>query len=372
MVPEKSNSTYPVSNQIKKSDYEEISVRDIIQKFIAWKNYILRQWKIVLLAVILGATAGFFYASNKKILYVATCTFVLEDDNGGGSGGGQFAGLTSLVGINLGGGGGGGGMFQGDNLFELYRSRKMLQKTLLSPISSSKKKDLLIDRFIVLNKADYEDDDYSKLKLVKFDPSHVTSLTRLQDSVLLNVIDKVNTKHLEIFRGRTGIITVNVRSENEVFAKQFNDQIVSTVNDFYVQTKTKKALENLAILQHQTDSIRAAMHRALTGIATSIDANPNANLSRQILRVPSQGRQTDAETNKAILSELVRNLEMAKVALRKETPLIQIIDEPIYPLRIEGLSRAITATKWGVLAGVLTILILSVLLLYRKIVQEVA
>lgn len=371
MTSENSNITYPVSKQSPKSDFEEISVRDIVHKFLAWKNYIARQWKIILLAIALGALAGFLYASYKKIVFLATCTFVLQDDNGSGGGGSQFAGLSSLVGIEI-GGGNGGGMFQGDNLLELYRSRKMLQKALLSTVEINNRKDLLINKFIATDKHDYDSDDYSRLKNVRFYPNHVAHLTRMQDSVLINVIDNINFKHLEVFRGRTGIITVNVRSTDEVFAKLFNDQLVKTVNDFYVQTKTKKALENLAILQHQTDSIRYAMHRALTSIATSIDANPNANLSRQILRVPSQGRQTDAETNKAILSELVRNTEMAKVALRKETPLIQLIDEPIYPLRIEGMSRAITATKWGLLAGMLTVFILSVILLYKKIVQEAA
>ena len=54
-----------------------------------------------------------------------------------------------------------------------------------------------------------------------------------------------------------------------------------------------------------------------------------------VKRVPSVNRQVDVQANTAILTELVKNLELAKVDLRKETPLIQIIDTPILPLPFE-------------------------------------
>jgi uncharacterized protein involved in exopolysaccharide biosynthesis len=55
--------------------------------------------------------------------------------------------------------------------------------------------------------------------------------------------------------------------------------------------------------------------------------------------VPSAKRQIDVQANTAILTQLVTNLEMAKVTLLKETPLIQIIDKPILPLMKETVSR---------------------------------
>ncbi len=51
-----------------------------------------------------------------------------------------------------------------------------------------------------------------------------------------------------------------------------------------------------------------------------------------VRRAPSAKRQVDVQANKAILTELVKQTELAKVTLRKETPLIQIIDRPILPL----------------------------------------
>src|SRR3546814_7090606 len=70
-------------------------------------------------------------------------TFVLE---GGDSKGGlsQYAGMAAMVGVDL--GGGTSGLFQGDNIFELYKSRRMLTQTLLSKTHSDSS-ELLIERY---------------------------------------------------------------------------------------------------------------------------------------------------------------------------------------------------------------------------------
>lgn len=57
-------------------------------------------------------------------------------------------------------------------------------------------------------------------------------------------------------------------------------------------------------------------------------------------------RQVDVRANTAILTQLVANLEMAKVTLRKETPLIQIIYRPIMLLEKKKKSKSVTAVQW--------------------------
>jgi uncharacterized protein involved in exopolysaccharide biosynthesis len=47
----------------------------------------------------------------------------------------------------------------------------------------------------------------------------------------------------------------------------------------------------------------------------------------------------DVQANTAILTELVKQTELAKVTLRKETPLIQVIDAPILPLEKKQLGK---------------------------------
>lgn len=167
---------------------------------------------------------------------------------------------------------------------------------------------------------------------------------------------------------KTSIIIAEVKASDEFFAKEFNDQIVKNVNDFYLQTKTKRSTENVAIMQQKTDSVRAVMNGAIYTAAAAADATPNLNPTRQVQRTaPIQRSQFSAETNKEMLGELVKNLEMSKIALHKETPLIQIVDRPILPLEMERLGKAKGGVTGGILAGFLTCVILVV----RRFLNEV-
>jgi uncharacterized protein involved in exopolysaccharide biosynthesis len=63
---------------------------------------------------------------------------------------------------------------------------------------------------------------------------------------------------------------------------------------------------------------------------------------------------------------LVKEPGLAKVTLRKETPLIQIINKPILPLPKEKFSKAKGFVMGGFLAGFLVVLGLSV----RRLLKE--
>lgn len=345
----------------------EISLKEIIVKLKTYCVLVLKKWKAIAVFAILAGIIGFVYAHNKKPLYIATTTFVLEDGDKQGGMLGQYSGLAAAAGIDI--GSGGGGIFQGENILELYKSRSMLQKALLSSANNKGKQQLLVDRYLEINKVRENAGNDKELKNIRFDVKQGTPLNRLQDSVLGKVVEDINKRYLTVTRPdkKLSIIEVDVKSEDETFSKEFNDQIVKTVNDFYIQTKTKKSLQNLSILQHQTDSVRSVLNGAIFQSASVNDATPNLNPTRQILRAPAQRFQVNAEANKAILAQLVQNLELAKITLRKETPLIQVIDSPIYPLEKIRLGRIKTFALCAFLAGFLAAGIIVV----RKIFSEI-
>ena len=121
-------------NQISSTnmDSDEISLKELILKLQEWWSYLLGQWKLIIWVSFIGSLLGLGYAFTQKPIYKAEFSFVLEDEKSGGGLGGAL-GLASQFGLDL--GGGGGGIFAGDNLLELMKSRSMVQKALLSPIS---------------------------------------------------------------------------------------------------------------------------------------------------------------------------------------------------------------------------------------------
>ncbi|NQX55259.1 lipopolysaccharide biosynthesis protein [Pedobacter panaciterrae] len=353
-------------NNLKSQD---ISLGDIVLKLKSWYQYLLSKWRTILLFFLIGGVMGFLLTYFKKPVYTATTTFVLEE-GGAENGGGQYAALASLAGINL--GGGGGGIFQVGNIVELYKSRKMIESTLLTEVDYEGKKKSLIDIYIDFNSPDKStnsnafDNDSFKSKDVLNPIIH----SRSQDSILGRVVNDINNNYLKVFKPEEGssIIRVDIRSQNEFFAKTFNDEIVKNVSDFYLKTKTKKSLDNVMILQKKTDSIRAVMNGAIYTAAMVSDATPNLNPTRQMQRaVPVQKSQFNAEANKAILSELVKNLELSKMNLLRETPLLQIVDHPVFPLNSYSFGRVKSFILGGIIAGFITCIVLIMRRLFNNI-----
>ena len=337
----------------------EMTLKELIEKGKDWYNYLLSKWKIILLMGIIGGLSGLTYSFIKKPIYTASLSFALEDDKGSGGLGGAL-GLASQLGFDF-GGGSAGGAFSGNNLLELFKSRKMVQKTLLTGVVVNGKKISLAEMYIINN--EWRDDWKGKPKFenIQFLPNvKDQKFTRVHDSILGDMYKQISEQELSVAEKdkKTDIIIVTTNDSNELFAKYFTEALVAEVSNFYVTTKSKKARMNMNILERQSDSIRNELNRAITGVAVANDNTFNLNPSLNVRRTPSARRQVDVQANTAILTELVKQTELGKVTLRKETPLIQIIDEPILPLKKEKFGKLKGLVFGGLLGGFLILLFL--------------
>jgi len=111
----------------------------------------------------------------------------------------------------------------------------------------------------------------------------------------------------------------------------------------------------VTVLQRQADSVKEVLNNSINGVASAIDANPNANPQLLILKAPSQRKQVDVQASTAIYAEIVKNLELSKISLRQDVPLIQIIDEPILPLLKTKVGKLKGIILGGILGGFLCI-----------------
>ncbi|MCH7415774.1 exopolysaccharide biosynthesis protein [Belliella sp. R4-6] len=337
---------------------DKITLKEVILRFNFWLGYLLSKWKIFIVAIIIGVVLGASISILKKPLYLAETSFVLEESDMGGMGG--MSGLASLVGVNLGSLGSSSGLFQGDNIMELYRSDNMINKTLLSPFNEES---LLIDRYISFMKLDKK--WKSKVDLASLDFSlDREDFSVTQDSVVKEISKLIRKNHLSVVKPdrKLTIIKVNIQSKDEAFSKVFNETLVEKVNGFYFETKTKKTAENLQILQSQSDSVRKILDQSLVDFANTADRIPNPNPLMQSGTVDARKRQIDISASTAVYSEIVKNLEIAKVNHRNNSPLIQIIDSPRFPLEKIHLKLK----KGMVFGGVIALLVMIVLLFVKK------
>ena len=294
-------------------------------------------------------------------------SFALEDEKGGGGLGGAL-GLASSLGFDL---GGGGSIFTGSNLTELFKSRAMVEQTLLSPVVVDGKTISLAEMYIQNQEWREKWSEKPKLKDIQFLPNtNRKYFTRVHDSILGVMYQDLSKTGLSVGQKdkKISIITIDVNSTNELFSKYFTEALVKEVSDFYVTTKSKKARMNMDILERQTDSIRRELNGAITGVAVANDNTFGLNPAMNVRRAPSARRQVDVQANTAILTELVKQTELAKVTVRKETPLIQVIDQPILPLKKEKFGKAKGIVLGGVLAGFLIIIFLIIRRVLKQLV----
>lgn len=358
-------------SEVKKSDAisnKEISLRDVILRTAKVWKFLKSRWLTIAAITALGLCIGVVYSMVQKPIYKAEVSFALEDDKSS-AGISAAMGLASQFGLDL-GTTGGGGAFAGDNLLNLMKSRSMVERTLLSPVKLNDRVETLAQLYISFNKIQEGWANNPQMKSIHFFPNaDRANFSRQQDSVLgIFFRDIVKTNlFVDKVDKKLSIITVRVTSKNELFCKYFAEILVKNVSDFYVLTKTKKSAQNVNILQRQVDSVRRELNAAINGVAASADVNPNPNPSLQILRAPSQKRQIDVQANTAILTQLVANLELSKISLRKETPLVQIIDTPILPLEREKLGKIKGAIFGAGIAGFLVVFFL----LTNKVINNI-
>lgn len=351
-------------------DNDEISVKEVILKIKQWIAYLKNQWRILIFVGALFASIGLMYANLQKTLYTATLSFALDDEKSNGGGIGGALGLASSLGFDI-GSGSVGGAFSGANLLELMKSRSLVEKTLLQPIVVKGKTISLASYYMKMNEMDNNMEKTSVLLGEPFPPLANRSTFSLQQDSLLGVLyHQIVGKNGLLSVGqkdkKISIITIEVKSADELFSKNFVENLAKVVSTFYIETKSRKAKLNYEILQKQTDSIRNELNMAISGVATANDLTYNLNPALNRQRTPSAKKQIDVQTNTAILTQLVTNLEMAKVSLRKETPLIQVIDAPILPLPKEKMSK----TKMAIIGGFLGLFISVVILVLRKLIRD--
>ena len=343
-----------------------LSLKDIILGLQAWLRYLLSKWIAVLLCGLIGAGLGLTYALVNKPDYKAELTFVLEDNSRSGGLLGAYAGLASQFGLDL--GNSGSGVFSGDNILEFLKSRLMVEKTLLSPLLIENKPTSLADYYISIYEVRKKWKDIEPLKDLHFLPNqNRRSFSRMQDSVLNDIYTKILNDHLIITKPdkKLSFISVECTSRDEIFSKAFTERLVKEATGFYVETMIKRSKTNVDLLQAKADSIEDLLNRKSYIVAKARDLNLNP--ARQQATVETEVVARDKMVLQTMYGEVIKNLELSKMTMAQEIPLIQIVDMPILPLEKVKFGKL----KGLILGGFLGGFLVSIFLIIRKLYKDI-
>lgn len=324
----------------------QIVIVDLIQKAKDNFIYLLKKWFFIILFSLIAAVLGVLYTWLQDPKYTAEMRFVSESEQKSGLG--NYANIAAQFGLDI-GGAGSSSAFGGDNIIELFKTGTLINKTLLSSYNNR----LMIDWYITNHKI--KTISKTTHKVIKFDKAILGNFDRERDSIINMLTTKILKDQLEVDKidKKLDIIYLKMTDNDEAFAMKFIEILANNTIGFYTQYKTHKNQLNVNILLHQVDSVKAMLFGDINQVASINDFNVNP--LKQTMRISGQKKQIDLQVNSVLYTELLKNLELAKLSLRRETPLIQIIDTPHYPLKNEKKGRLFSAIVFGFLGGLITI-----------------
>ena len=344
-------------------DKDQVSLKEIVVTVREWVTFLFSKWLIILIIGIAGGVLGFLYAALSKPQYSAPLNFILANSDESNE---NLMGLASQFGINL--SSGNEDAFKGNNIIALMKSRRMIQKALLMKPAGTNES--LLNIFCKDNELPKAWKKNSSLSKVYPFPDSLSQMSSTQDSMFREIYDAVQKDNLDVSKPDKdqSIYSVVSTSPDATFSFYLTKYIVDVTSAFYIDTKTSLGKSNLAMLEREADSLRNLLGVAITTSASETDFTFNLNPAYQVQRSASQKSQMQATVLGAAYGEVVKNLELGKITLQKQTPLYQIIDEPSLPLKMETKSKLIYLLAGGFLSGVLvcSFLIIRKILLNLK------
>ncbi len=328
-------------------DNEEMQLKDILIKLSEYKLYLLKKKSSIISASMLFLIIGLLYELNSDVNYNAELTFVVESDQSGGSLG-AMSGIASQFGFDI-GSGSANSTFSQQNILELLKSRGVVVAALMQNGVINGKTDLLIEHYLRINQYKEDWDDI---------PIYFTfhgELTQTNDSVSGDIwrticVDKLL---IELQSDDANIINLSYSSLSDEFAKQFVESLIKQMSKMYVEHQTAQASNTLDFLQDRADSVFVELEIAEEEFAKVKDVN------QRIVKASGRLKELQLMRNVEVLGtmylEIVKNLELSKITLLNNTPIINIIDRPILPLEQSANSKILLSFLGAFLGGFLSI-----------------
>ena len=347
-------------NQYNTLPEDQFSFNDIVKKLVSFKNLIARNWKTLILAIILGTVGGYLFEilTRKPPLYVAKIVFNLE--NGGASSSGGLSDLASAFGIS-GANSASAGLFSGDNFIELLKTKNLYNRAVLSRVNVHGKNYIFGNYYLQKSgilKDELEDD--VEMQTFKFTHDKYDSATttehknvRLVQNFLMPYTLVANDSK------KASFLSLSVTTRNDTLSYIWANLYLKIVTDFYKETKTQKTRELLVLIDHRVDSLRRELYRTQGAAAKYADQNQQIIVQEGLIQ--QQRLQTNSSQLQGMYFEALKNLDNLKFSMAKETPLLSRIDDAELPISPEP-----NPTKKGIIIGSIIGLLLAIIYIAFK------
>lgn len=354
-------------NQYNSLPEDQFSFNDIVRKLVSFKNLIVRNWKILILSIILGTLGGFLFErlTRKPPIYIAKIVFNMENGSSGGGGGG-LQDLASAFGIG-GGSSASAGLFSGDNFIELLKTKNLYNRALLTRVNVFGKNYIFGNYYLEKSgilKDELEDD--AAMQTFKFKHDSYDSATtderskvRLVQNYLMPYTLVANDSK------KASFLSLAVTTRNDTLSYIWANLYLKIVTDFYKETKIVKTKELRDLIKHRVDSLKRELYRTQSQAARYADQNQQIIVQEGLIE--QQRLQTNSGQLQGMYFEAMKNLDNLNFSMAKETPLLSRIDDAELPISAEP-----DPTKKGIIIGSIVGLLLAIIYVaFKESLKEI-
>ena len=290
--------------------------------------------KVNILLILISFLGCFVFFKIEKSKYEASASFVLMEGSGSKAGG--LASLGSQFGIDLGAiGGQSNSIFSGDNIYDIFKTRELVEKVLLSPYTKTKNEKntiTLADQYLKMYPSFIQNvilrKPINSVSFLNYDPKN--SPDRIKDEILSKIHSKIIKNNLVVqkLNKKGSIIQVVVTTNDEYFSKIFNERIIEAAKYFYLNINNTNSQQVLIGLQQKADSLQKLLYqKSFQSVGLF-----NSNNGLKAYTANEEISQKDKTVAFTLYAEVIKNIEITKMAQAQQTPIFQIVETPRYPL----------------------------------------
>lgn len=324
---------------------DEIDLRELIIT-------LLKGWKIILASTIVFAVGAAIYAYRLPDQYVVTTK--AASLGGGGGASSQMAGLAALAGVQMGGGSKEVDLMEHIDVVikNSYFMDKLIEKEWV--ISRKQSKQEKEDRIPLV----YDTLTFAEYWELPEPDSTIPNWEYLYKMGLYGRLRSPKLGHLSVSNDM-GILEIKTKFDNPELSHQVHWEVLALLRDYFKNDYTNRDKEKRLFVEERLVEVDEKLKKTETKLVRFREKNVMATSPRVILEGERLAREVELQAS--LYKELIKQLEVAKIDEKKETPVFEVLQEPELPLGPSEPNRKLLMVIGVILGGALGVFVIFAL-----------
>lgn len=354
---------------------EQISTKDLFKKIIGVFRLIGSEWRLLLISIALGTLISILLdiKNFKESQFYGEIQFNLESGSANQNQIGGFAGLANAFGVGgMGGGAQSNDLFSGGNFNLVIASKTLYERALMKEVTVGNRKMLFINYYkdsSDIKRKEWGGDFFHEPNKAainfRFTPKSPEKFTKVENELMATIYEKLLAQtELKPLDKNSSIMILSATTNNEMLTKIWVETLLKTLEEFYVEVRTKKTRDIYDIQVERLNELQSKLNATDRQLAITTFQNINAVDPTAPMRQQQLNRNNTFVSNQYYTQ--MATVENLRMLLIHNTPLFTLLQ----PVRLPLLRKDYTvggSTKIGAFLGFFLCLMYIII---RKTYQE--